>query len=588
MAEPTNTRIWHDRSGQFKVEAQFLGIHNGKIRLHKANGVVIEVPEEKMSAGDMEFIRKQGTRRDSQQDEDNVPLAEISRKPTTRDTQRAPPAPRKPSVDWFEFFLSAGCDMDDCTRYAASFERDKIDEAILPDLKAETLRALGLREGDIIRVMKKIEEKGWKRETPRSHDPRVQEQMRKDAELAAKLQEQEYSGRTTPNRNSASSPGLFAGPGGALKNNTRRGRPQPTKSATLGVDSNGIATASEQLSRTSSPAVSTITAATGSRTSTATTTAPTISGFDDDAWTPRPASAAGKPTSPPANANPPRAPSAPIATPTPPPPPPPPVQVPVQTAAPTLPTSPPIPAPQPTQQAVADSIQRPATANAPAPGPKLADQFDVLAKIGQMRPPSAPAQSIAPPQISSPPITVQPTGYGLGNTQAPFLGAQPTGPLQAPGGPRAPFAPVPSNEGLLKPLIPTTTGFNSFIPTRNATSPLQNSTPSFLTSQPTGFNPGLSQPMLQPLQTNPTGFAGGGQQALYQGSFGQSPGTTSSGFSTLSTLSGYHTPSPIPTQVTGYGGSPFGNQNAIPNAGANFLSALQSRECLHEKLYLLY
>ncbi|KAH9031353.1 hypothetical protein EDB85DRAFT_1836537, partial [Lactarius pseudohatsudake] len=55
------------------------------------------------------------------------------------------------------FFLNAGYDVDDCTRYASSFERDKIASSILPDITEGTLRTLGLREGDIIRVAKVIE-----------------------------------------------------------------------------------------------------------------------------------------------------------------------------------------------------------------------------------------------------------------------------------------------------------------------------------------------------------------------------------------------------------------------------------------------
>ncbi|KAG8955642.1 cytoskeletal protein binding protein [Tulasnella sp. 424] len=167
--KPTNTRIWHDRSGQFKVEAQFLGIHDNKIRLHKANGVIIEVLGEKMSAEDMEFIKKLKTNPTSlisSSGSDDVPLGTLTNRasPQGPPSSSRPPAPlqRKSHVDWFEFFLSSGCDIDYCTRYASSFEREKLDEAILQNLKPDTLRGLGLREGDIIRVMKRIEQRGWK------------------------------------------------------------------------------------------------------------------------------------------------------------------------------------------------------------------------------------------------------------------------------------------------------------------------------------------------------------------------------------------------------------------------------------------
>ncbi|KAH7320400.1 kinase-like domain-containing protein [Rhizoctonia solani] len=49
-------RIWHDRTGQFKVEAEFLGVRGGKVKLHKANGIIIDVPLEKMSFEDRTLI----------------------------------------------------------------------------------------------------------------------------------------------------------------------------------------------------------------------------------------------------------------------------------------------------------------------------------------------------------------------------------------------------------------------------------------------------------------------------------------------------------------------------------------------------
>lgn len=101
------------------------------------------------------------------------------------------------------------------------------------------------------------------------------------------------------------------------------------------------------------------------------------------------------------------------------------------------------------------------------------------------------------------------------------LSAQPTGIPQQQNGPRGQYAPVPSNQTLLQPVIPTTTGFNSFVPLRPSATgafpsfqaqPQQQSfqaqpqqqQPSFLSSQPTGFA-GPSQPSF--LQSQPTGFS---------------------------------------------------------------------------------
>ena len=85
-------------------------------------------------------------------------------------------------------------------------------------------------------------------------------------------------------------------------------------------------------------------------------------------------------------------------------------------------------------------------------------------------------------------------GQHIQNQQAGLLSPQ--------NGPRGPYAPVPSNQSLLQPLIPTTTGFNSFIPTRPGNVSLQGQQPqSFMPSQVTGF-PNNPQPIMSP----PTGF----------------------------------------------------------------------------------
>ena len=55
---PNRTRVWSDRTGQFKVEAEFLGMSGNKLRLHKMNGVIIEVPLEKMAPEDVNLVRK--------------------------------------------------------------------------------------------------------------------------------------------------------------------------------------------------------------------------------------------------------------------------------------------------------------------------------------------------------------------------------------------------------------------------------------------------------------------------------------------------------------------------------------------------
>ena len=511
-------RTWHDRTGQFQVDAEFLGFNSGLIRLHKTNGVIIEVPSEKMSAEDMDFIDRHRRKaaeqraRESRDADDDVPLGNLKggqqpqRKPTAApERQKDLPRPKKPTIDWFDWFLNAGCDMDDCTRYAASFERDKIDETLLLDLKESTLRSLGLREGDIIRVQKAIDSQ---RAASGSHK-RNGEQVRRDEELARQLQAEENMGIADPKRSSTTSPApnLFAGADGVLKP-ARRGRPTPSKSAPpTNVDLGSIGSVSSDASR--SPA-----ATPPPRLTTSPVPAPppkTLGGFDDEAWAPRPS----------------KSPVPPVVAATPPP------------VAPTPPPAPPAPVMAPPAPAPAPAAAAPTQPQRTSPAPSAQEQatFDLLAKISSYRPPSAPVHH-SQPAVSPPPQIVTPPGYqagmGMGSSNLPMaqhLQAQATGILPQLNGPRAPFAPVASNAPLLQPLVPTTTGFGGFVPTR----PQSNPGPSFQTSSalsPFGNQFAVSQPMLPqatgfqmqqmqtPLQFQATGMPSQGGFSQ----FGSNPG----------------------------------------------------------------
>ena len=555
--DPSLTREWRDRTGQFRVEAAFLGFKNGVLRLHKVNGVVIEVPSEKMSVEDVRYVEKmmgRGGSTSRKTDDDDEPLGKRQ-----QSTQAAAASQKKaPTIDWFEFFLNAGCDVDDCTRYASSFERDKIDESILPDISEGTLRTLGLREGDIIRVNKAIEARHPKPSTKAASS---------DANLLSG-DEASTSARTTP---SPGPPNLFTGSGGQLKN-ARRGRPTPSKTSSTApgaVDLDAISTASEQIARSSTPLVtSPVSAPTVTTSITSQVQAPprsnsaAMSGFDDDAWTNRPSSTKPITPTPPILERVPSVPPIPGALP----------------MAPTPPQPPRAPSAPLTQTAASTSS---GTGNGLSKTTE-SDVFDQLARLSQLRvqnPTPAAAQKLSPaPPAPSPSVTSPlPVGYnqglGVGSSPSPLgqhLQAQQTGMLPPPAqlGPRGPFAPVPANQGLLTPLVPTTTGFSGFVPTRPATSPsyfgaqptgIPQPTP--LAPQPTGFQPSLApQPTgFQPsfAQPQPTGFQPSlaPQPTGFQPSLAPQP----TGFqpSLAPQPTGFQ-PSLGP-QPTGYGmGSPFG------------------------------
>lgn len=251
--DQSKVRTWTDHSGSFKVDAQFLGVADGKIHLHKVNGVKIAVPVSKMSQPDLDYVEKVT----HEPIEDIIPVADLikmkrrnqqsesSRTGATIERDRSPSSQvnKPPEYDWFDFFLTAGVGPHQCERYAQAMVKDSMDESVLSDIKIETLRTLGLREGDAIKVMKYLDQK---------------------------------YGRNRANGESADNqaPGLFSGPGGALKNNTSRQRPEANRSASNTVDPDAF-----QPERSKTPVEAKATPLTA---------APAR--FDDDAWTPKPTS----------------------------------------------------------------------------------------------------------------------------------------------------------------------------------------------------------------------------------------------------------------------------------------------------------
>ncbi|KAB8303997.1 hypothetical protein EYC80_005348 [Monilinia laxa] len=260
--DPAKVRTWTDRSKSFSVEAQFLALKDGKINLHKMNGVKIAVPVVKMSVEDLEYVeRMTGISLDEDKPLSDIKkqqrsrVAEREREPSHNSAASAGASVQRPEYDWFQFFLSCDVAVGLCERYAQAFKRDSMDESVLPDIDATVLRTLGIREGDIIKIMRFLDKK----------------YMRKDGKRNVS-----HGGE---DENEA---GLFSGPGGALKNNTRKGRPAPAVQTNDVVDANAF---SQNGSDKLSPQ--------GIATPLATAPTPTErdakrGGFDDDAWDVKP------------------------------------------------------------------------------------------------------------------------------------------------------------------------------------------------------------------------------------------------------------------------------------------------------------
>ncbi|KAK5743306.1 cytoskeletal protein binding protein [Elasticomyces elasticus] len=278
-------RTWTDRSGTFKVEAEFIGLREGKIHLHKTNGVKIAVPVNKMAVEDLEYVEEKTGK---SLDEDK-PLSDIKRRNTERQKKRDEEGGRDSSktpvrkagvgggagasvvegngYDWFDFFLGCGVNPQICERYASAFARDQMGVEVLPDVNEQLLRTLGLKEGDILRVMKFLDKKFGRGVSSLSGPP-----------LSPGLQQDDS---IMPVNGSAG--GLFSGKDGVLRNNTaRKGRPAPPVLANDVVDESAFRP-KEEVSQRQAPAESRATLLAGAPARQAT------GGFEDDAWDVKPA-----------------------------------------------------------------------------------------------------------------------------------------------------------------------------------------------------------------------------------------------------------------------------------------------------------
>jgi hypothetical protein len=344
--DSAKVRTWTDRSGSFKVEAEFLTMKDGKIHLHKVNGVKIAVPVPKMSVEDLEYVeRATGISLD-----DDKPLSDIKRRSTLRAKEKENrtsgsgiTVEKKPSYDWFDFFLQCGVNPQICERYAQAFNRDQMGEENLPDITEKLLRTLGLKEGDILRVTKYLDGKYGRGAGGEKRSVNFAENG------------EEGSG------------GLFSGPGGVLRNNTRKGRPAPPIQTNDVVDAKAFEQKTDDTPKR--PAESTPTPL-----ASAPTPEKQVGGFDDNAWEVKPS----------------RQPSmaAPTTTATPPP---------ASTQSPAAAPAPAAPAPAPSAPALTGSLGELSqlSLNMPAIQPEI---------------PAQPAPQAQPPPASQPAVPAQPTG----------------------------------------------------------------------------------------------------------------------------------------------------------------------------------
>ncbi|TRX98181.1 hypothetical protein FHL15_000826 [Xylaria flabelliformis] len=466
--DPSKVRVWTDRSKSFSVEAQFLGLKDGKINLHKMNGVKIAVPLAKMAMEDIEYVeRTMGISLDEEK-----PLADVKRAKTMRNNINRGPSPSnigasvqppKSDYDWFQFFLSCDVAVGLCERYAQAFARDSMDESVLPDVDVTVLRNLGLKEGDVIKVMRYLDKK-FDREGKRKNAGEG------DGENAG---------------------GLFSGPGGTLRNNTRKGRPAPAVQTSDVIDAKALSQPKDgETGQSASPPPEESRSNAPNKAS---------SGFDDDAWDVKPARQPTPQSKPAPNPEP--------------------------------KTTPAQPQPPPSQAmqdlSLLSAPLEPTKVEPPAPAPATNTQQQQTQALNPLQPAQTAAQpqgatpsffSSMPAAPTGPATPAQPLNLGLGNRQRPtppqVVGGQgalmpppPARPLSAPQSAQSSgFAPppIPALQAQVTGIAPLGQSLNELNQQRFQQPYLGNF------QQPTGqgfmqLNPAMNMPQ-------PTGF--GSQQFM--------------------------------------------------------------------------
>ena len=57
-AQALAARTWTDRTGKYRIEAEFVDAKDGKVRLRKTDGKVITLPLEKLSSADRQYVKR--------------------------------------------------------------------------------------------------------------------------------------------------------------------------------------------------------------------------------------------------------------------------------------------------------------------------------------------------------------------------------------------------------------------------------------------------------------------------------------------------------------------------------------------------
>lgn len=158
--DPDRLRTWTDRSGTFKVEAQFLAYTDGKLRLHKANGVKIDVPLKKMSAEDIRWVERRTDQPVGSTMNSNVektPEMPPRPNPTAAHGSAVTTKATNSHWDWFDWLMMIGIPMQEALVYSSAFKADNLDDSDLTRLTHKQMKMLGMKEKHVQRMERYID-----------------------------------------------------------------------------------------------------------------------------------------------------------------------------------------------------------------------------------------------------------------------------------------------------------------------------------------------------------------------------------------------------------------------------------------------
>ncbi|KAJ3270203.1 cytoskeletal protein binding protein [Terramyces sp. JEL0728] len=241
LPDSTKLRDWTDKSGKFSVKAAYHGISDNKVQLHKENGVIIGVPFDKLDDASLDYLRSiPGNNKYDFGTKLNVPLPPQQKRGSS--TNMLSPVDNSAHTfngfDWKEWLVKAGVASSDASNYAQKFVDQRMDSSILSDIDRDALRAMGITEGDIIRIRKaanlpqisaQVRAKTVQNEAEaqarnlqmlnaRGQSAR---QIADDEALARELQNQEYVSQSRPSNVNKVNPATLFEAGNLLKAGNR-------------------------------------------------------------------------------------------------------------------------------------------------------------------------------------------------------------------------------------------------------------------------------------------------------------------------------------------------------------------------------